>query len=223
MPVREVRGQASLDVLGGVPGAVRSGSGDADAVVAAAAVPGADRECEGIRGGAGDQTGHGSASSRILFTVEFVVSGSPVAKGRARTRIAKMRDGRQFVSHYTPEDTVQYERRVELCARDAMREAGIDAACQNPCWLTVVVYVPIPASWSGKRQRMAGEGAIRPTSKPDLDNIVKALKDGMNRCVWVDDSQVIQITAAKTYSTDPHVSVCVEFIDAEPTTKPKVR
>ena len=51
-------------------------------------------------------------------------------------------------------------------------------------------------------------GQIKPTTKPDLDNIVKAL-DGMNGIVVVDDSQIVKLTATKQYSEIPQLIVSV--------------
>ncbi len=43
-----------------------------------------------------------------------------------------------------------------------------------------------------------------PTGKRegDIDNLIKAVLDAMNEIVWEDDSQVIEITSSKTYTSD---------------------
>jgi Holliday junction resolvase RusA-like endonuclease len=67
-----------------------------------------------------------------------------------------------------------------------------------------------PASWSKKRQQMAAAGQIAPTGKPDIDNVQKCVKDGMNGVVWRDDALVIEVRVSKRYSTAPGVCVSVE-------------
>ena len=64
--------------------------------------------------------------------------------------------------------------------------------------LSVVFDMPIPKSWSKKRKSEA-EGCYH-TSKPDSDNLQKALLDAMNGIVFEDDSQVADIRAVKRYA-----------------------
>ena len=64
--------------------------------------------------------------------------------------------------------------------------------------LRVVFDMPIPKSWSKKRKNEAA-GCYH-TSKPDLDNLQKALLDAMNGIVFEDDSQVADIRAVKRYT-----------------------
>ncbi|MDN8078303.1 endodeoxyribonuclease RusA [Burkholderia multivorans] len=125
------------------------------------------------------------AAPVIARRVVFVVPGKPVAKGRPRF----VRRG-PHVRTYTPEPTERYENLVKIAARAAMRD---DEPYAGPVRLIVDIGVPIPASWSEKRQRAAAAGAIGATKKPDADNVVKALKDGMNGVVYGDDGQVVDL------------------------------
>lgn len=135
-------------------------------------------------------------------TIIFTVPGEPVAKGRAR---AFVRGG--HVGHYTPEKTVKYEKLVGDVAKQAM---GAMQPTAGACALVVRAYMGIPVSWSQKKQRAAALGEITPTKRPDLDNIVKAIKDGANGVTWKDDSQVIDVRASKRYGT-PRVEVEVRI------------
>jgi Holliday junction resolvase RusA-like endonuclease len=49
----------------------------------------------------------------------------------------------------------------------------------------------VPASGSKKKQRAALAGEIFPTTKPDKDNVIKAVYDGCNGVLWRDDVQVV--------------------------------
>ncbi|KAG0278175.1 hypothetical protein BGZ96_002528 [Linnemannia gamsii] len=138
----------------------------------------------------------------MLNVITFTIPGQPIAKGRARSFI---RNG--HVAHYTPEKTARYENLVRLAAQQAM---GGEAPVECAVALIVHAFLPIPASWSLKKQQAAAIGEITPTKRPDLDNIIKAIKDGANGVTWKDDSQVIDVRASKRYGT-PRVEVEVRI------------
>ncbi|AOI57417.1 RusA family crossover junction endodeoxyribonuclease [Burkholderia diffusa] len=131
--------------------------------------------------------------------VRFFVPGKPVAKGRPRFS----RRGAHVHVH-TPERTESYEGLVKFTAYTAMRGSVPFA---GPVRLIVHIGVPIPGSWSQRRQREAAAGAIGATKKPDADNVVKALKDGMNGVVYGDDGQVVDLWVSKRYATTPGVRI----------------
>ena len=139
--------------------------------------------------------------------VEFLIPGQPVAKGRPKFA----RRG-NFTTTYTPEKTVNYETLVKLSAAEVM--AG-NAPMVGPLHLRLVINLQIPQSWSKKRQAMAEAGQIAATKKPDADNVLKAVKDGMNAIVYCDDAQVVELAITKRYSITPGVHVVVTQIDAE--------
>lgn len=67
--------------------------------------------------------------------------------------------------------------------------------------LKVTAYLPIPMSWSGRKITQAETGALRPAVKPDLDNLVKHLKDCLTAIgFWGDDRQVVDLVASKRYN-----------------------
>ena len=104
--------------------------------------------------------------------VTIIVAGAPVPKGRPRmTR-------RGFA--YTPAATRKYEARGRLAAQEAM---GDRLPIQGPCRLELRVELAVPASWSQKRKAAALVGDIRPTTRPDIDNYLKAAMDSINSIV----------------------------------------
>lgn len=70
--------------------------------------------------------------------------------------------------------------------------------------ITAFYKIPLSASKAAREKVLAGE---RPTKKPDLDNIVKIVMDGLNKTAYSDDKQVVILTAGKKYSDEPHVTV----------------
>lgn len=53
-------------------------------------------------------------------------------------------------------------------------------------------------------------GFIRPTTKPDIDNVQKAVMDALTGVWYVDDSQIVESHVGKWYSENPRVEVTVE-------------
>lgn len=139
--------------------------------------------------------------------IHFTVPGQPVPKGRAR--FARVGLG---VKTFTPEKTVIYENLVRMQADAAMASR---APLPGPIRLDIDILLQVPASWSNRRQTKAIEGDIAATKKPDADNVLKAIKDGMNGVVYVDDSQVVEIRVSKRYGAIPGVSVVVEPLARE--------
>ena len=79
----------------------------------------------------------------------------------------------------------------------------------GPLKLTLVHAKQVPASWSKKR-KAAALAEVYATGMPDLDNVVKAILDGLNRIAWRDDSQVAVIAASRIHVSN-HSSVTVEI------------
>lgn len=177
--------------------------------------------------------------------IQFSIPGTPIPKGRPRTRIMPVKGGadamRQievgvargkyspmqlltalrnhakqyqgFVSIYTPKETVEFEAKVSAIARAAM--AG-RAPLAGPVEILLELRMPIPVSWSKKKQVAASAGQVRATKKPDADNVLKGVKDACNGIVWVDDSQVVVITVRKLYHAEPCVVIAVREVEGEP-------
>lgn len=149
----------------------------------------------------------------LATIVHFVVPGIPVAKGRARSRIARTASGQNFVQHYTPPETKKYEKQVALEAKIAMRGQRPTSGAVR---LVVKAFYPIPASWPQWRRRDARLGIIAPKVKPDWDNIGKACSDAMNGVVYTDDVAIVTACVFKRYSIDPRVEITVYAFEPNP-------
>jgi Holliday junction resolvase RusA-like endonuclease len=132
-------------------------------------------------------------------TVSFYVPGPPRGKGRPRSSRASGRV-------YTPAETASYENLIKVTAMLAM--AG-QAPIEGPVTLTMIACLPIPASMSKKKRLAMAHDELKPAKRPDLDNILKALLDGINGVVFHDDVQVIRIVAEKQYDALPGLQVMV--------------
>lgn len=141
--------------------------------------------------------------------VEIVVemAGKPEGKGRGRARYVQPKDGRPgFTTVYTPANTRKYEGNLKYAAQQVM--AG-RAPLDGPLRVTITSHMPVPKSWSKQKRSLALSGLVRPTGKPDWDNLAKAAGDSFNEVVWHDDSQIVEGAAIKVYSERPSLHIIV--------------
>lgn len=126
--------------------------------------------------------------------IHFTIPGEPVAKGRPRF----------FNNHaVTPEKTVLYENLVKTSYINEFRGIRL----QGQIAIEVIAYFSIPKSTSIKKYADMHRGAIRPTKKPDADNILKGISDALNKIAFDDDSQIVSAMVEKWYSDTPRVEV----------------
>lgn len=135
--------------------------------------------------------------------VVVILPGPPFGKGDPKTRVITPRNGPSFATQYKDSKTRNYEAMLRYAAEQAM-------AGRPPfdCALKVMVraYYVIPQSWSAKKQAQADQGLIRPTVKPDWDNVAKSC-DGLNTIVWRDDALIVDGAVRKYYSTNPRLHI----------------
>ncbi|MFZ9959230.1 MAG: RusA family crossover junction endodeoxyribonuclease [Candidatus Limnocylindrus sp.] len=128
----------------------------------------------------------------------------PQAKGRPRFARAT---GRAF----TPATTAAAERtmRGELAAGTKVGELARQQVwpLEGALELHVDCVLPIPQSWSKRKQEEARRGLLRHTSRPDVDNLGKLVMDAANGVLWKDDSQLISVTFEKMYGPSPGTAV----------------
>ena len=138
--------------------------------------------------------------------IEFFVPGAPVGKGRPRAA----RRGAGVVM-FTPGKTADYERLVAATAAAALSCDALAAhqLLDGPLEAVLEMRFPVPASWSKARRARALAGAEWHTSKPDADNVAKAVLDACNGVVFRDDSQIVMLTATKGFSEAPGVRVVI--------------
>ena len=136
------------------------------------------------------------------MTVTFTIPGQPQGKGRPRVgRIGTA--ARMF----TPAKTVAYEGLIAHAAQSAMAGRPM---FEGPVVVDMELHCQVPASWSKKKQAAALAGELLPTTKPDIDNVVKAVFDGCNGVLWRDDVQAYRLSVVKRYSAMPGVVVTAE-------------
>jgi Holliday junction resolvase RusA-like endonuclease len=127
--------------------------------------------------------------------IQFFIPGTP--KGQPRPK-AFSRGGHAGV--YDPATANEWKQNV----RDAAKKCGLKFSESEPLSLTLHFWIARPKGHygSGKKSHILKPGApIWATSKPDSDNLAKAVMDALNDCgFWPDDSIVAELNIAKRYT-----------------------
>lgn len=138
-----------------------------------------------------------------MDSVTLVIPGSPIPKGRARST----RTGR----HYTPAAT----RAAEAAVRAVWHEAtGLGRKPHTgPVTVEMEAVFSVPQSWPKWKRELALAGSWPHLSRPDVDNLIKLVKDGLNAVAWLDDSQVTNVSGSKYYGSESCTIVKIRFHD----------
>lgn len=137
--------------------------------------------------------------------MKFTVYGEPIGKGRPKFSTF---NGRAIA--YTPQKTVSYENLVKLSYHQQCGDKPYPKEISLRA--EIFAYFPIPKSVSKIRADMMRKGQIRPTKKPDLDNIAKAVLDALNGIAYYDDSQIVAMGICKGYSDEPRVEIYINTL-----------
>lgn len=123
--------------------------------------------------------------------IRFRVNGQPVPKARPRVVIT---DPYQKPHAITPARTAAYQSRVGYAALQVKPwPEPSTATCSVRMWFYI---------------------APRGRRKIDLDNLVKAILDGITSVLIVDDDQIMHLEALKVLdSDDPHAEVAVTLFE----------
>ena len=89
---------------------------------------------------------------------------------------------------------------------------GASEAFKGALEAFIYVTFPIPPSYSKKRTEACLNDSEKHTKRPDLDNVVKAVIDGMDKIVFDNDSQITSIHATKVYGQVAKVEVMVKQV-----------
>jgi Holliday junction resolvase RusA-like endonuclease len=155
--------------------------------------------------------------------VRFSIPGEPTGKGRPRTNVMYSEKGfvdkktgktrNTLVNEVTPQKTVNYEKLVKAVYADE---------CDNYYFpdgsmldLRIKAFYGIPKSKSKKDKERMRKRLLRPTKKPDMDNVVKIIADALNKIAYKDDTQIVDCQCRKFYADDPRVEVSIKTVEPE--------
>ena len=136
---------------------------------------------------------------------KFCIHGDPQGKGRPRFSTVC-----GHVHTRTPDETVLYENLVKTEYR---QQVGVKFPDDAMLDVRIFAYYPIPKSVSKRKRQAMLERKIRPTKKPDWDNVGKVVCDSLNGIAYRDDAQVVDSMVRKFYGETPKVVVTIEEIE----------
>lgn len=151
-------------------------------------------------------------------TFSFVVPGIPGHQERPRiVRIAglsRMADTKKSVS---------WKALVTLCAQDGMRKAALLAPFSRDHAIAVTIHAIYPRPKSARSDPSKRSPKI---TKPDWDNIGKAVSDALNGVVYEDDCAIFCGTVTKAVAERgeaPFTRVTVYALPPDPATRRRSR
>ena len=122
------------------------------------------------------------------------------AIGKQRPRFTK------WGGTYTPDKTRNYETMIWLKFKEKYKNEPSD----KPMKAIIVFMFEPPKSLSAKKREKLLLEAY--TKRPDLDNLVKSVLDGLNGIAYVDDNQITDIDARKAYGLFDSIYIELEEI-----------
>ena len=138
--------------------------------------------------------------------IRFTIYGKPQQKRRHRTAVRG-----KYAVQYNPEENVEAEATIQAVAMQHRPEQLLD----GPIIVEIIAYFPIPKSVSKQKRKDMLAGRIRPTVKPDWDNIGKIYSDALNNIIYPDDKQIVTGITHKLYSETPRVVIDIRKFEPE--------
>lgn len=127
--------------------------------------------------------------------VDILINGKPIAKRRPRF----FRRGKgvgTYNSQETEEGLWMWKAKSQLTQIPVIPSGPVELMCE--------FSMPIPSGMCKKdRDLIENFKTVHHVKKPDLDNLIKFVKDCLNGLAWNDDSQVCEISARKYYGKKP--------------------
>ena len=134
------------------------------------------------------------------MTYEFEVIGKVIGKGRPR-----LNSYTGMV--YTPTRTKDYE---ELVEQYFLLKYPRFKILEGRIKVSIIAYFSISKTTKKSDINDMLENNISPTKKPDIDNIVKAILDSMNKFAFKDDNQITKLEVEKKYALEDKVYIKIE-------------
>ena len=140
--------------------------------------------------------------------IDFFVAGVPVPKGSAK---AFMRPGAKFPT--VMQDNSEKQKPWASAIGYAAQQEVFEAVQVGPVAIEICFYLPRLKGHYGTGKNAGTVKAAAPTyhtSKPDLDKLIRCVKDALTGIVWKDDAQVATVKAVKMYGEQPGARIKIE-------------
>lgn len=128
----------------------------------------------------------------ISFSVATQDGQHPPTKGSARGFVVA---GLAVITN----DNAKNKGWAEIVGWTARSHRAPDSPWKGPLQLTLIFRM--------RRPKRMPKGRYLPTTKPDLDKMIRSVKDAMTGILYVDDAQICAIAASKEYAEEPGVYI----------------
>jgi len=147
----------------------------------------------------------------VSESVTIRLPGAPRGKGRHRAQLVQRAGQAPRIHSHPDQNTEAYEGALRLAAGAVMRGRPL---LIGPLEVRIYAFLPIPVSFSKRKRLDAIERRLRPTTKPDWDNIAK-VTDALNQIVWSDDASVVDGFVRKFYGEKPELVIEVHALNEQ--------
>lgn len=138
--------------------------------------------------------------------IYFVIDGETIPKGRP-----KFSTKNGVYRSYTPQKTIDYEEHVRESYRAEYPLPTMPFGKDDPLEVVTNFYFAIPKA-TPKSKILKFLTVLRPTKRPDLDNLYKSLTDALNGVCYPDDSQIVTAHIHKLWSESPKAEITIRRI-----------
>lgn len=146
-----------------------------------------------------------------MTEIKITIPGQPLQQERPRSRIVQAKGKSPFVSVYDSKRSKDNKAFIAGCADKVKPPIPLDCDLE----VEIIFYRELLKSFSKRKTEQALAGQLRPNTKPDIDNYVKAVFDGINGIIWKDDARVVDLKTSKYYSDKPRTEVIVRTLSQE--------
>ncbi len=135
-----------------------------------------------------------------MKNINIIIKGNPLAKQSARF------SKRGF--SYQPKHITQYKENLQhqIISQLPFGFTPIDNAVE-------IEYRFIFSYLKTHSKKKRADGYIMKTTKPDIDNLQKAVNDAMNSIVIIDDSLICRAIVEKVYGEVPSIELTIRSIE----------
>lgn len=131
----------------------------------------------------------------------YIIKGKPVPWKRS---------GQNGAAHY---DTQKKEKFVYGVDLRNQHNHEHEELWEGPIHVNITFFMPMASSMSqNKKRSLIGTYHF---SRPDLDNLIKFVKDAATGIIYADDAIIASLNARKIYSSNPYTKIVVRQLEVE--------
>ena len=128
--------------------------------------------------------------------------------GKERPRMVRM--GNKTIA-YTPAKTRNFEKLIQT---EYIRQKGYKYG-NIPVNIRLELGYSMPKTASKTIKECMLDGMMLPCKRPDIDNVAKAILDGLNGLAYEDDKQVCELIIRKFYSEKEHIKIFISGLQQD--------